>query len=111
MIKDLVKIASELDRLGLKKEADTVDSIIRKIAQKVIFPKNPPTRVTEWIQVTTEPSFEYLCENYSGYSSKPLSQQVKEQEELNKLNVPGFDKANFKRGMKLVMYSPGVMGP
>jgi len=32
MIKDLVKVASELDRLGLTKEADFIDRIIRKIA-------------------------------------------------------------------------------
>jgi hypothetical protein len=32
MIKELVKMAGELDRLGLKREADAVDGMIRKIA-------------------------------------------------------------------------------
>jgi len=33
MIKDLIKLANHLDDKGLTKEADTLDSIIRKIAQ------------------------------------------------------------------------------
>ena len=32
MLKDLVKMASKLDALGLSKEADTIDTLIRKIA-------------------------------------------------------------------------------
>jgi hypothetical protein len=32
MIKDLVKIANKLDSLGLKKEADFLDSLIKKMA-------------------------------------------------------------------------------
>lgn len=32
MLKDLIKMAGKLDSLGLKKEADTVDSLIKKIA-------------------------------------------------------------------------------
>lgn len=32
MIKDLIKIAGRLDSLGLKKEADFIDSLISKIA-------------------------------------------------------------------------------
>jgi hypothetical protein len=33
MIKDLVKVATKLDSLGLTKEADIVDGLIRKIAE------------------------------------------------------------------------------
>lgn len=33
MIKDLVKIAAELDELGLTKDADLLDSMISKLAQ------------------------------------------------------------------------------
>jgi hypothetical protein len=33
MIKDLVKVATKLDSLGLTKEADVVDALIRKIAE------------------------------------------------------------------------------
>jgi hypothetical protein len=32
MIKNLIKIANEFDRLGLKKEADQIDAIIRKVS-------------------------------------------------------------------------------
>ncbi len=32
MLKELVKMASELDRLGLNKEADTIDEIIKRFA-------------------------------------------------------------------------------
>lgn len=34
MLKDLVKMASKLDALGLSKEADTIDALIRKIASR-----------------------------------------------------------------------------
>jgi len=33
MIKDLIKVANGLDSLGLKKEADTIDNMIRKLAE------------------------------------------------------------------------------
>ena len=32
MLKDLIKMAGELDALGLKREADIVDSLIKKFA-------------------------------------------------------------------------------
>ncbi len=34
MIKDLIKIAQKLDSIGMKKEADAIDSIIRKVASR-----------------------------------------------------------------------------
>ena len=34
MLKDLVKMASKLDALGLSKEADVIDSLVRKIASR-----------------------------------------------------------------------------
>jgi hypothetical protein len=34
MLKDLIKVANELDALGLTKEADVVDSLIGKVAGK-----------------------------------------------------------------------------
>jgi hypothetical protein len=34
MLKDLLKVANKLDALGLSKEADTVDTLIQKIASK-----------------------------------------------------------------------------
>lgn len=37
MIKDLVKIAERLDKLGLTKEADKVDGIIKKVAGNPVF--------------------------------------------------------------------------
>jgi hypothetical protein len=41
MLKDLVKMASKLDALGLSKEADTIDALIRKIASNY-DPRNDP---------------------------------------------------------------------
>ena len=111
MIKQLIKVASELDAAGFTKEADQVDAIIKKIAGNVVFPPKPPTRNVEWIKVTSEKSFEQICQNYSSYSPKPLAAQVKEQAELNTLNIPGFDPNNIRRGQTLVVYSPGVSGP
>jgi hypothetical protein len=34
MLKDLVKMASKLDALGLSKEADVIDNLVRKIASR-----------------------------------------------------------------------------
>jgi hypothetical protein len=34
MLKDLVKMASKLDALGLNKEADVIDNLVRKIASR-----------------------------------------------------------------------------
>lgn len=34
MIKDLIKVAAELDAAGFKKEADKIDAMISKLAQK-----------------------------------------------------------------------------
>lgn len=34
MLKDLLKVANKLDALGLNKEADAIDSLVRKIASK-----------------------------------------------------------------------------
>ena len=64
MLKNLVKIANRLDGLGLTKEADLLDSIIRKLAApplEDIFPMNKwepvNTEVDEWgdpVQTTSE---------------------------------------------------------
>jgi hypothetical protein len=36
MIKDLIKMATRLDSMGLKREADTVDSLIKKISSRSV---------------------------------------------------------------------------
>ncbi len=50
MLKELVKIANELDLKGLTVEADKLDSIIKKIAQEE--PENPiphsPEVIKQW---------------------------------------------------------------
>lgn len=61
--------------------------------------------------MTTEPNFRYICENYSGYSKKPIEEQIKEQAELNSLNFPKFKPNEISKGQDLVVYSPGVYGP
>lgn len=38
MKKDLIKIANRLDSLGLNKEADLIDSVIRKMSMKEEYP-------------------------------------------------------------------------
>ncbi len=107
MIKDLIKVAADLDAAGYTKEADRIDSLIKKIAKKTNFPENPPTKNVEWVQVTVDPNFTHMCQNFSDYSKKPLKDQIKEQEELNKLNVPGFNKNKIYKGQDLVFYSTG----
>lgn len=42
MLKDLIKMAGELDALGLKREADIIDSLIKKFASP------PLADVGEW---------------------------------------------------------------
>jgi len=43
MLKDLIKVANSLDSLGLNKEANIIDSIIKKIAQQT--QKDPPVLI------------------------------------------------------------------
>lgn len=59
MIKELIKIASELDAAGFTKEADQVDAIIRKIAGK------PSWSEHQWS--TSEDSFERTFADHKAY--------------------------------------------
>ena len=49
MIKELIKIANRLDSLGLKREADTIDSILKKVAapKSIQHTKTCPIHETE----------------------------------------------------------------
>lgn len=41
MIKDLISLANDLDQKGLKKEADLLDSIIKRASDIISFPEGP----------------------------------------------------------------------
>jgi hypothetical protein len=74
MIKELIKIANELDRKGLQKEADALDGIIRKLAEKneksltSLFErlnKGPSGRATLW-------PIPWLCDPLNGQTIENL---------------------------------------
>ena len=44
MIKELIKLATDLDRKGHRKEADYLDAVISKVAQQSTSPQPPPQR-------------------------------------------------------------------
>jgi hypothetical protein len=52
MIKELVKVANRLDFLGLQKEADIIDGMIRKMAvvSKMIAPSIDKSKISEFIE-------------------------------------------------------------
>jgi hypothetical protein len=52
MIKDLAKLATRLDRLGLTKEADVLDSALQKLAQEVATRGAPGATYSEGRQVS-----------------------------------------------------------
>ena len=97
MIKQLIKIASELDAAGFTKEADQVDSIIRKIAGKdssakptkhTVFPKDTLSSMTK-------------AHGSSGYT-------VQDNIDYNKSKNSSFDEKKMKPGTSVYIYCDGA---
>lgn len=85
MIKDLIKIAGQLDAAGFTKEADQVDKIIRKIARKSAW-------VRESLHIkgsTFKDAVEQHIASHGGVS-------MKEVVDYNKGKNPSFNPNNAK---------------
>jgi len=90
MLKDLVKMASKLDALGLSKEADVIDTLIRKIASK-----------EDDLQSYMRDS-EYGMNMGSADMEGDLSY-------VNPENLSGEDLLNFDGGMRILRAQPQSM--
>ena len=82
MLKNLVKIAQELDRSGFKKEADIVDVIIRRVASEI--GDDDDSDDTSDVGYASEEDINSLLEG----ADEPLSPE--EVEDLNKFQAKEF---------------------
>lgn len=82
MLKNLVKIAKELDQAGFKKEADIVDVIIRRVASEVSG--DDESDMNSDVGYATEEDIESLLEG----AEEPLSDE--EVEDLNRFQAEEF---------------------
>lgn len=92
MLKDLIKIANKLDGIGLTKEADELDQIIRKLAEGDM--------VREHV-VSAGEVFSKIVEGF-GDPRHSLQEQI----DLNKKSNPAFDPDRIKVGQKVLPYVP-----
>ena len=69
MLKDLIKMAGRLDALGLRKEADFADRLIRKVAQETPEnePENKPEVSLKQPYQPSEEQKEYNVTDFNGY--------------------------------------------
>lgn len=93
MLKDLIKIADKLDKIGLTKEADVIDQIIEKmaIAQSAVRTH----------KVTSGETFSQIVATWGD----PLK-TFKEQVDLNKSKNPNFNADKLAVGQTVYLYSP-----
>jgi hypothetical protein len=82
MLKNLVKIAKELDQAGFKKEADIVDVIIRRVASEISG--DDESDGNSDVGYGTEEDIEALLEG----AEEPLSDE--EVEDLNRFQAEEF---------------------
>jgi hypothetical protein len=98
MIKQLIKVASELDAAGFVKEANQVDAIIRKLAGQ----KDPAAKP---IKHTVRPgdtlSSMTKMHGSSGYT-------VQDNIDYNKSKNPSFDEKKMKPGSSVYIYCDGA---
>lgn len=84
MLKNLVKIAQELDQAGFKNEADIVDVIIRRVASKIS--EDDESDMDPDVGYGTEEDIEALLEG----AEEPLTDE--EMEDLNRYQAERFGK-------------------
>ena len=100
MIKDLVKIAEQLDAAGFTKEADQVDSIIRKLAMKPTWSQHQCT--------TGGDSFErFVTDHKENHGGKDLKETIAYNKRMN----PSFDPAKVKKYQAFWLYCDNTCGP
>jgi len=98
MIKNLTKIANKLDEIGLTKEADILDSVIRKLSQSANGGEEAVV-----IQVVVRPGQNLY--DISKEHSFPASKSLEDNVNLNKEKNPGFNPDVIKPGQTLHVWS------
>jgi len=92
MLKDLVKLASRLDDIGLTKEADYLDQVIKKIAEEGMVIKH------------TVIAGEVFSKIVEAFGDPKYS--LKDQIELNKKDNPSFNPDKLQIGQQILLYVP-----
>lgn len=100
MIKNLTKIANKLDQIGLTKEADILDSVIRKLSQSA---DGGEDRKAVIIKVVVQPGQNLY--DISKEHSFPVKMTLQDNIDLNKEKNPGFDPDSIKPGQTLHIWS------
>lgn len=100
MLKELIKIANKLDGIGLTKEADELDQIIRKLAEGDMVREH----VVSAGEVLSKSAGEVFSKIVEGFGDPKHSLQ--EQIDLNKKSNPAFDPDRIKVGQKVLLYVP-----
>lgn len=100
MIKQLIKVASELDAAGFTKEADQVDAIIKKLAGK------PSWSQHQW--ATKGDSFDRTFADHKAYHG---GASLDETVAYNKKKNPSFDPKNVKKGELFWLLCDNTCGP
>jgi len=98
MIKQLIKIASELDAAGFTKEADQVDAIIRKISAGKDSSAKP-------IKHTVRPG-DTLSSMTKAHGSSGYT--VQDNIDYNKSKNSSFDEKKMKPGSSVYIYCDGA---
>lgn len=96
MIKELLKIASKLDQVGLTKEADVIDSLIRKLAEE-----GEPIKVVQY-EVQPGDTLFKLTMQYS----KPVGKTLEDNVKLNKEKLgSGFNADKLSVGSTVYFWA------
>ena len=98
MIKNLTKIANKLDEIGLTKEADILDSVIRKLSQSAGGGERAAV-----IQVVVKPG-QNLYDISKQYSF-PVKKTLEDNVNLNKEKNPSFNPDVIKPGQTLFVWA------
>jgi len=97
MIKDLIKLANHLDGKGLTKEADTLDNIIRKIAQDDIkrIGKRGIDAICKFLSMAFGGTVT-VDENYNEYNYNSLETVENEQGAFPKNQFSSIESSTYK---------------
>jgi hypothetical protein len=114
MIKNLTKIANKLDEIGLTKEADILDSVIRKLSQSADYGDDRKERASAdygddrkeravVIQLVVKPG-QNLYDISKQYSF-PVKKTLEDNVNLNKEKNPSFNPDVIKPGQTLFVWA------
>lgn len=99
MIKTLLKVAEQLDAAGFRREADQIDSMIRRIAGKA--EKDPSAKpLGHWVEQGDTLTSMTERHGASGYT-------VMDNLAYNKKKDPNFDERKMKPGTFVYIYCDG----